>query len=140
MSRHRHTSAASPALVIGLATAIGTLVLAGGCTSAHGTGEPATLIYVGSPDDTWTAIHIALADLGYDVEREDRNEGTIRAVRQPTGDQLGSVLTIDQIWRQETISIYVRAFAADGDPELTAAQRDALTQELLDPVRGLLYK
>jgi hypothetical protein len=110
------------------------------CTSSFGTGEPATLVYVGSSDDTWTAIHIVLIDLDYDVEKENRDEGTIRATRTADETRPRSVLTIDQVARTETISLYVRAQAVPGDPPMDEDQSRALAEEFLQPVRELLYK
>lgn len=109
------------------------------CSSTSTTGDPATLVYVGSSDDTWTAIHIVLVDLDYDVEKENRDEGTIRAIRSAGDTRPRSVLTIDQVARTETISLYVRAEAAPGDPPLDDTRRRELAEEFLQPVKELLY-
>lgn len=125
-------------LLIGLS--MGSLILPTACSSASKTDDPATLIYVGSSDDTWTAMHIVLIELDYDVETENRDEGRIRATRSAGDDRPASVLTIDQIGRHETISIYVRAMAAPGEPTLALDQAERLAQEFLSPVKALLYQ
>jgi hypothetical protein len=118
----------------------GGVVIAGGCSSTGKPNQPSSLVYVGSSDDTWTAMHIVLIDLDYTVESEHRDEGRIRAIREADGDRPASVLTVNQVARHETISLYVRAAAAPGEPELSAGERQRLAQEFLAPVEGLLYK
>lgn len=117
-----------------------TAIVIAACSSTSTTGEPETLVYVGSSDDTWTAIHIVLIDLDYDVEKENRDEGTIRATRSADETRPRSVLTIDQVARTETISLYVRAQAAPGDPPMDDSRRRELAAEFLEPVKKLLYK
>jgi hypothetical protein len=116
-----------------------TAIAIAACSSTSTTGEPATLVYVGSSDDTWTAIHIVLVDLDYDVEQENRDEGTIRAIRSASENRPRSVLTVDQVARTETISLYVRAAAAPGDPPMDETRRRQLAEEFLAPVKELLY-
>jgi hypothetical protein len=118
---------------------VSSVVLTTACSSTSKADDPATLVYVGSPNDTWTAIHIVLIDLDYDVASEDRNEGKIRATRTADGTRPGSVLTIDQVARHDTISLYVRAEAASGDSPMDAAQRQDLAKAFLEPVKALLY-
>jgi len=110
------------------------------CSSTPKPDDPATLVYVGSSDDTWTALQIVLIELDYDVVSEDRNEGTIRATRAADDTRPGSVLTIDQIARHDTISLFVRAAGAAGGPSLDDVQRQTLAKEFLGLVKSLLYK
>lgn len=125
-------------LLVGLSVC--SLILPTACSSASKTDDPATLVYVGSSDDTWTAAHIVLIELDYDVESENRNEGKIRAIRSAGDDHSASVLTIDQIGRHDTISIYIRAMAAPGQPTMAPDQAERLAQEFLSPFKALLYK
>jgi hypothetical protein len=112
-----------------------------GCASTSPGDGPWTTHYVGSSDDVWQAIHIALIDLGYRVDVEDRSEGTIRASR-PDGEGVApeTVVTIDQVACGDQVNVYVRVAAADGDPELTPDQKQRLAGELLRPVNALLYR
>ena len=131
-----HTTGASRNLRLVLVI---TAVAMAACSSTSTTGDPAVLVYVGSSDDTWTAIHIVLVDLDYDVEEENRDEGTIRAIRSAGETGGRSVLTIDQVARTETISLYVRAETAPGDPPMDETRRRELAEEFLEPVKELLY-
>jgi len=118
---------------------VSSAVFTAACSSTSKTDQPATLVYVGSSDDTWTAMQIVLIELDYDITSEDRNEGRIKATRAADGTRPGSVLAIDQVARTDTISLYVRAAAAAGDPSLDDMQRQTLAEEFLGPVKALLY-
>ena len=122
------------------ATLVLAAVLIAGCSSASKTDDPWTIQYVGSSDDTWTAMHIAFIDLDYEVESEDRNEGRIRAVRAAEGERPGSVLTISQVARHDMVSIWVRVSAPEGEPPMDRAQQEVFAEEFLKPVNGLLFK
>lgn len=111
-----------------------------GCSSASNTGDPWVIQYVGSSDNTWTAIHIALIDLDYTVEKEDRNEGRIRAVREAEDGRAGSVLVIDQMAQHDMVNVYVKVEAVPGEPALDRAQREVFANEFVDPVKQLLFK
>jgi hypothetical protein len=111
-----------------------------GCAATQPSSDPWTIHYVGSPDDVWAAIHLALIDLDYDVESENRDEGVVRAVRG--GDDQGSteVLSIDQIMRGNEVKVYVRSAAGTGEPSMSPDRKEALATEFLALVNGLLYK
>jgi hypothetical protein len=135
MQRPRHSLLIFAAVLLASATILTTT-----CSSSRTGDEPATLVYVGSSDDSWAAMQIVLIELDYRIVSENRDEGKIRAVRDAADSHPASVLTIDQIGRTDTISIFVRASSAPGDPELAADQRDSLASEFLTDVKGLLYK
>jgi len=111
-----------------------------GCASFQRSADPWTTRYVGSPDYVWAAIHISLVDLGYDVESEDRVDGTIRAVRKADGEDPPVVLTIDQVMRSDTVKVYVRVAAGPDAPAIDRDQQEALAQEFLAGVNAVLYK
>jgi hypothetical protein len=129
--KHRLTAA--------LTVALGLLVLSG-CASSKAEDEPFTTRFVGSPDDTWTAIHIALVELDYDVESENRFDGIIRASRGADGDKPAVVLNIDQVMRTNVVHIYVRVSGGPDGPALDRSQQEARANELLAIINGLLYK
>ena len=129
---------------IGWTTAIflTAIVLIGGfgCSSSGASGDPWTTHYVGSPDDVWDAIHISLIDLNYDVERENRDEGTIRAVRDAGEAGPAAVLSIDQVMRTNDVNVYVRVAGTADGPVMSRDQQAALAREFLAGVNGLLYE
>jgi hypothetical protein len=119
---------------------IALLGLALGCASSSHEEPPLSTWYVGSPDFTWEAIHVSLEKLGYDVETENRENGTLRAGR-PAGNQSpASVLQIDQIMRTDAVKIYVRAQAAPDGASIDQETRQKLAQEYLTALNKLLYK
>lgn len=134
-----NTAMSSAARWIMMLLLVSPAIIIAACSSTQKADDPATLVYVGSSDDTWTAMQIVLIELDYDVMSEDRNEGTITATRAADGTRSAAVLTIDQVARHDTISLYVRAAAAAGDPSLDDVQRQTLAEEFLGPVKALLY-
>ena len=119
-----------------------TLVMLGslGCASLKTEGHPWTTHYVGDPDTVWEALHISMIELGYDVESEDRFEGTIRAVRSGDKPDTTVVLSIDQIMRTNDVNVYVRVAAGAGEPAMDSVSQETLAKEFLALVNGLLYK
>jgi len=111
-----------------------------GCASFQSSSDPWTTRYVGSPDYVWAAIHISLVDLGYDVEAENRINGTIRAVREADGEDPPVVLTIDQVMRSDTVMVYVRVAAGPDAPAIDLGQQEVLAQKFLAGVNAVLYK
>ena len=111
-----------------------------GCAATKPSSDPWTTHYIGSPDDVWTAIHIALVDLDYDVESENREDGIVRAVR--TFDETGSsvVLSIDQIMLTNDVNVYVRVAAGPNEPAMGWDQQEKYAKDFLALVNGLLYK
>lgn len=111
-----------------------------GCAITRPSADPWTTYYDGSPDDVWTAIHIALVDLGYEVETENREDGVVTAIRTPAQGIDGGVLSIDQRMPNQEVKVYVRAAAAPGGTALGFDQQQALAKEFLAAVNDILYK
>ncbi len=120
----------------------GILVLATalGCASSSPEDAPLNTWYVGSPNYTWEAIHVSLEKLGYRVESENRDDGTLRAARPARDDNPASALQIDQVMRTDAVKIYVRAQPAPNGPAIDQATRHKLAQEFLTTLNKLLYK
>ena len=135
-TRHQVGSRSGP-VAVALVLAIASLI---GCSSTSGGDKPWVIQYVGSSDNTWTAMQITLIDLDYTVESEHRDEGRIRAVREATDTRPASVLDIDQLARQDMVDLYIKVEAAPGEPPLDATQKEALAQEFIEPVKKLLFK
>lgn len=110
-----------------------------GCAATRPSSDPWTTHYVGSPDDVWTAIHMALLDLDYDVEAENREDGKVLA-RRDGDDGSTEVLTIDQIMQNDEVRVYVRVAAGADEPELDWDQKERLAKDFLALVNGVLYK
>ena len=111
-----------------------------GCASSGADGDPWTTHYVGSPDDVWTAIHIALIELDSDIESENREDGLVKAVRDGASDGSVEILSIDQIMRNDEVKVYVRAASGEGEPTMTMGQQAAIAKEFLALLNGVLYK
>jgi len=124
--------------IISLAAAV--LVAGLGCASLKTEGHPWTTHYVGDPDLVWQALHLAMIDLDYDVESENRFEGTIRAVRAGDGQGGAVVLSIDQIMVTNDVNVYVRVAAGPGEPAMSLDQQEKYARDFLALVNGLLYK
>jgi hypothetical protein len=111
-----------------------------GCAATTPSSDPWVVSYVGSPDDVWTACHIALDELDYDVESENRQDGLVRAVRPGAEEGSTEVLSLDQIMRGDEVKVYVRAAAGPVQSAMDAARKETLAKEFLAVVNGLLYK
>ena len=111
-----------------------------GCASSATGGDPWSTHYVGSPDDVWVSIHIALVELDYDVESENREDGKVRAVRDGDDENSTVVLSIDQIMRNEEVKVYVRVAAGPGEPAMSRNLMEKHAKDFLALVNGLLYK
>lgn len=111
----------------------------GACSSMSGDDEPWSTQYVGPPNDVWDAIHMVLFDLDYEVEEENRNDGTIRATRDAGDSGAGAVLQIDQIMRGDMVSVYVKVVALEGHPAMSRDQQGVLATDFLTPLKGILY-
>jgi len=117
------------------------VLLAGlGCAVTKPSSDPWTTSYIGSPDNVWTAIHIALVDLDYDVESENREDGIVRAVRDGNDENSTVVLSIDQIMQNEEVRVYVRTAAGPDEPEMSWDQKEKHAKDFLALVNGVLYK
>ena len=110
-----------------------------GCAMTKPSSDPWTTHYVGSPDQVWTAIHISLVDLDYDVESENREDGLIRAVRKGD-DGTTVVLSIDQIMRNEEVKVFVRVAAGPDEPAMSWDRQEKSAKDFLALVNGVLYK
>ncbi len=111
-----------------------------GCAATKPSSDPWVINYVGSPDDVWVACQIALVELDYDVETENRQDGLVRAVRPGAEEGSTEVLSLDQIMRTNDVKVYVRAAAGPGQPAMDAARKEAVAKEFLALVNGLLFK
>ncbi len=111
-----------------------------GCASSTAEGDPWTTHYVGDPDSVWQALHIAMIELDYDIESENRSDGTIRARR--TGDEPDAkvVLSIDQMMVTNNVKVYVRVAAGAGEPAMSREGQEEHAKDFLALVNGLLYK
>ncbi len=97
--------------------------------------------YFTNPDRVWGAIQLALIDLDYEVESENREEGIIRATSEPAEDGTVIALAIDQVMRTEDqVHVYVKpSFAGDKgstNPDLLRAAADELIKAMDDRLRG----
>lgn len=110
-----------------------------GCAITQPSSDPWTLSYVGSPDAVWSAIHVALINLDYDVESENRNDGVIRALRGGTDDAPAAILSIDQVMRSDDVKVFIRVAAAPEEPAFTFDQREAAAEEFRSALEILLY-
>jgi hypothetical protein len=86
--------------------------------------------YLDPPERVWQAIHLTLDDLGYEVEAEDRQEGTVRAVAVDEGPYRGVVLKIDQIVRTEIVRVHLHVGGGDKAPHDLNAFKAAATEFL----------
>lgn len=129
---------------LGSATAILGIALVAlmsfGCAATKPSSDPWVVNYVGSPDDVWAACHIALVDLDYDVESENRQDGLIHAVRPGAEEGMTEVLSLDQIMRTNDVKVYVRAAAGPDQPTMDFSRKEALAKEFMALVNGLLFK
>ena len=110
-----------------------------GCAVTKPSSDPWTTHYVGSPDQVWTAIHISLVDLDYDVESENREDGLVRAVRKGD-DGTTVVLSIDQVMRNEEVKVFVRVAAGPDEPAMSWDRQEKSAKDFLALVNGVLYK
>ena len=126
----------SAVVVLGL-----TVVVLGvlGCAVTKPASDPWTTHYIGSPDDVWTAIHIALIDAGYDVESENRVDGLVRAVRDGEIEGSTEMLSIDQVMRTNDVNVYVRVAGGADEPTMTMDRKEAIAKEFLALLNGVLY-
>lgn len=96
---------------VGALLAMGAGLLAASACSTAGSegGDRWTAAYVSNADRVWTAIHLSLEELGYEVEEESRHEGTIRAVQVAGRPHEGVMLRIAQVQRTEVVRVHVQA-------------------------------
>jgi len=112
------------------------------CSTSKGSSDGTwNTSYFTNPDRVWNAIHLALIDLDYDVESENREDGIIRATSEPAEDGTVIALAIDQVMRtQDQVHVYVKpSFAGDRgstNPDLLRAAADELVKAMDDRLRG----
>jgi len=111
-----------------------------GCAATKPSSDPWTTHYIGSPDDVWIAIHIALVDLDYEVETENRVDGIVRATRDGDDENSTVVLSIDQVMRTNDVNVYVRVAAGPDEPVMSWDQMEKHAKDFLALVNGVLYK
>jgi hypothetical protein len=97
--------------------------------------------YFTNPDRVWGAIQLSLIDLDYEVVRENRYDGIIRATSAPAEDGTVIALAIDQVMRTEDqVHVYIKpSFAGDQgstNPDLLRAAADELIKAMDDKLRG----
>ena len=102
-------------------------VIGSGCSSTGADPADAWVrSYLEPPDRVWEAIHLTLDDLGYEVEKEDRQEGTVRAAAVAGKSFQGVVLKIDQMMRTDIVRVNVHAGGgASSQPDLGKYDRAA---------------
>ena len=131
------TRLGSATVILGLALVA---LMSFGCAATKPSSDPWVINYVGSPDDVWVACHIALVELDYDVESENRQDGLVRAVRAGAEEGSTEVLSLDQIMRTNDVKVYVRAVAGPDQPAMDFSRKEELAKEFLAMVNGLLFK
>jgi uncharacterized lipoprotein len=93
--------------------------------------DPWTASYVDDAERVWAAIHRALDALGYEVEEEDRGDGTIRAAQINEPSYRSVVLRIEEVQKAELVRVIVRPSAgATGTPD-DHRRRDEAVREFL---------
>jgi hypothetical protein len=110
------------------------------CATTGAPDGPWMTHYVGSPDDVWIAIHIALAELEYEVESESRQDGTVSALRAAADGAPATAIAVDQVMRNDEVKVFVTTAAAAGGPELDRDERERLATAFLAEVNRVLYK
>lgn len=124
------------------ALAIVMVVSLSSCSTLKGSKEGTwNTSYFTDPDRVWGAIQLALIDLDYEVESENREDGIIRATSEPSEDGTVISLAIDQVMRTEDqVHVYVKpSFVGDGgstNPDLLRAAADELIKAMDDRLRG----
>lgn len=117
---------------VALVAVVATFAAAGCSSSSAGDGDAWSAAYVDNPDRVWSAIHMTLDELGYEVEDEDRLEGTIRAVEVTDPPSRGFVLHIDQVKRTEVVRVYVRPSGGSASGPERPHQFDEVVRQFLD--------
>jgi hypothetical protein len=116
-------------LMIGVVLA--TVILAA-CSSGRAESDDRWMRgYLAPPDRVWTAIQISLDELGYDIEKENRIDGTMRAVGLADGPNRGIVLKIDQIMRTDVVRVHVNAGGSSSGGQVDMKRLDAAASEFL---------
>lgn len=118
------------------AVLITVFVALSGCSAFKGTPEGTWRVnFFTDPDRVWGAIELSLLELDYEVTKENRYDGVIRAKSEPAEDGTVIALAIDQVVNTESqVSVYVKpSFAGDEgstDPDLLKSAADEFVKEL----------
>ena len=130
----------SHGVVVALVVAI--VVSLPACSTFKGSSEGTwNTSYFTNPDRVWNAIQLALIDLEYEVQSENRDDGVIRAVSEPSEDGTVIALAIDQVMRTEDqVHVYIKPSFSGGEgstnPDLLRAAADEVIKALDDKLRG----
>lgn len=94
-----------------------------------------------NPNRVWDAIQLALIDLDYEVQSENREDGVIRAASEPAEDGTVIALAIDQVMRtDDQVHVYIKpSFTGDEgstNPDLLRAAADEFIKAIDDKLRG----
>ena len=107
-----------------------------GCSAIKGSPEGTWRVnFFTDPDRVWGAIELSLLELDYEVTKENRYDGVLRAKSEPAEDGTVIALAIDQVVNTESqVSVYVKpSFAGDEgstDPDLLKSAADEFVKEL----------
>jgi hypothetical protein len=107
------------------------IVSAVACSSGGDSGDTWMRGYLDPPNRVWTAIQISLDELGYRIEKENREDGTIRAVAEEDGPRKGIVLKIDQIMRTDTVRVHVGVGESSSGRPTDMKRMEAAASEFL---------
>ena len=130
----------SHGVVVALVVAI--VVSLPACSTFKGSSEGTwNTSYFTNPDRVWNAIQLALIDLDYEVQSENRDDGVIRAASEPAEDGTVIALAIDQVMRTEDqVHVYVKpSFAGDQgstNPDLLRAAAEELIKAFDEKLKG----
>lgn len=117
--------------VLATVAAVAAIGLASCSSSPTAEGDAWSAAYVDNPDRVWTAMHLSLEELGYEVEEEDRLEGSIRAVEITDPPYRGVTLNIEQIQRTEVVRVHVRPSAGSASGPDSYRRLDEAVHEFL---------
>jgi hypothetical protein len=117
---------------IGIAAVMLAVVIGSACTSGSlGSDDKWMRGYLDDPDRVWAAIHLTLDELGYEVDKENRVDGEIRAAAVENRPNKGVVLKINQVMRTDVVRVYVHAGETSPGPQPDLKRLDAAAGEFL---------
>ena len=127
---------------VAVALVVAIVVTLPACSTFKGSSEGTwNTSYFANPDRVWNAIQLALIDLDYEVQSENRDDGVIRAASVPAEDGTVIALAIDQVMRTEgQVHVYVKpSFAGDQgstNPDLLRAAAEELIKAFDEKLKG----
>lgn len=117
---------------IRVAAVIVAVVIGSACSSGSlGSDDQWMRGYLDDPDRVWAAIHLTLDELGYEVDKENRVDGEIRAAAVEDRPNKGVVLKINQVMRTDVVRVYVHAGETSTSPQPDIKRLDAAAGEFL---------